>query len=103
MLCTRRSSVLIRLRERRSRRHVYPKTAWWRSTPSRWNERNQAGRWACRRNGYKCEAICPWARWRTVVANLLPTNSRVVRKRKHHCDNNELVELSVLRYKEQEV
>ena len=24
--------------------HVYPKTAWWRSTPSHWNKRNQAGR-----------------------------------------------------------
>jgi NADPH2:quinone reductase len=31
------------------------------------------------------------------------TNSRIVRKRQHHCKNNELVELSVLRYKEQEV
>jgi hypothetical protein len=30
-------------------------------------------------------------------------NSRIVRKRQYHCDNSELVELSVLRYKEQEV
>src|SRR6266851_4759383 len=37
-----------------------------------------------------------------VLLNLLPTNSRIVRKQQHHCENNELVELSVLRYKEQE-
>ena len=30
-------------------------------------------------------------------------NSRIVRKRQYHCDNNELVGLSVLRYKEQRV
>src|SRR5439155_20240879 len=30
-------------------------------------------------------------------------NSRIVRKRQYHCDNNELVELSVLRYKLQRV
>src|SRR5947199_9853201 len=37
------------------------------------------------------------------LLNLLPMNSRIVRKRQYHCDNNELVELSVLRYKKQEV
>jgi hypothetical protein len=31
--------------------------------------------------------------------NFLPTNSRIVRRRQYHRDNNELVELSVLRYK----
>jgi hypothetical protein len=30
-------------------------------------------------------------------------NSEIVRERKHHGENNELVELSVLGYKEQEV
>ena len=30
-------------------------------------------------------------------------NSRIVRKRQYHCYNNELVELSVLHYKKQEV
>ncbi len=35
---------LISRRERRSRRHVYPKTAWWRSTPLPWNKKNKTGR-----------------------------------------------------------
>src|SRR4051812_7125747 len=54
---------------------------------------------------------CPWCsrmpiglRPRSIpLITSSPTNSRIVRKRKHHCDNNELVELSVLRYKEQVV
>src|SRR5207237_3596776 len=35
--------------------------------------------------------------------NLLPENRRIVRKQQYHCDNNELVESSVLLYREQGV
>ena len=35
---------------------------------------------------------------RLYLENLLPTNSRIVRKQQHHCENNELAGLSVLRY-----
>ena len=37
------------------------------------------------------------------LLNLLPTNSRIVRTQQYYRENSELVELSVLRYKEQGV